>query len=280
MFFTHTYTTATTSAPVVTGDASARDVRWKLSEVAPGTWWAVLTARDGGSFEVAARLRAGEDLDLQWTDTSAPAAIMRYKVRRECVDSRYEWLSDEVAWDLATPILLSIAESRTYPDRVELGWFGRDAGSLRATVQRRTDSTDWQEIGKAMYGGPDRLRYDDLSVSPGVRYAYRLAYEEDGVPSFTSEAWVDVPQGLFSLSGFSPNPSRGASVVGFALPATGDAQIEVVDVTGRRIARQDLHGLPAGSHVVDLRKSLPPGLYIVRLRFGDQELVARSVVLR
>jgi len=45
-----------------------------------------------------ARVRAGEDSYLSWVDDSPPGGLLRYRIRRDCVDKRYEWLSDEVSW--------------------------------------------------------------------------------------------------------------------------------------------------------------------------------------
>jgi hypothetical protein len=98
MFFTHSYTIATSSAPEVTDTGSNRTIQWTLSELAPETWWAVLAASNDGPFGEVARIRAADALDLEWTDTSAPSDSIRYRIRRECVDTRYQWLSDETVW--------------------------------------------------------------------------------------------------------------------------------------------------------------------------------------
>ncbi len=103
MGWAHTYTRATSSAPTVTGAGSKRFVSWTLSEPAAGTWWAVLRARDADPFEVAARVRAGNTLAMNWTDLSPPAGTLRYRIRRECMDKQYEWLSDEALWPVDVP---------------------------------------------------------------------------------------------------------------------------------------------------------------------------------
>ena len=127
MFWSHSYTAATTSAPRVTGTGQSRTVAWRLSEPAPETWWAVLRSRprrdaepqsvgsgsvvdvepnggggtppvDGQEFDLAARVRAGADTEMRWTDTTRPRGPLSYKIRRECLDKRFEWLSPEVRW--------------------------------------------------------------------------------------------------------------------------------------------------------------------------------------
>jgi hypothetical protein len=98
MYWTHTYTTATTDLPRVVGHGRRRALAWTLSEPAPESWWGVLRARGDEPFEQVARVRAGPGPEMSWADDSPPAGQLRYKVRRECVDQRYEWLSEEATW--------------------------------------------------------------------------------------------------------------------------------------------------------------------------------------
>ena len=98
LFWTHSYTRAICDAPSVTGSGRTRVVAWRLSEPAPETWWAVLRAHQDGPFEEAARVRAGPGLDLSWSDTSPAKGHVRYTIRRECLDRRFEWLSEEGRW--------------------------------------------------------------------------------------------------------------------------------------------------------------------------------------
>lgn len=95
MAWAHTYTRATSSAPIVTPSRGKRAIAWWLSEPAPGSWWAVLRAGEGEEFEEVARVRAGPGSAMSWDDLSAPAGIARYRIRRECLDRQYQWLSEE-----------------------------------------------------------------------------------------------------------------------------------------------------------------------------------------
>lgn len=98
VWFTHTFVSATATAPHVVGAGRQRAVAWTLSEPAPESWWAVLRARGDGEFEPVARVRAGADPAMSWTDTTPPAGVLRYQIRRESVDKRYEWASEETVW--------------------------------------------------------------------------------------------------------------------------------------------------------------------------------------
>jgi hypothetical protein len=78
----------------------------------------------------------------------------------------------------------------------------------------------------------------------------------------------------------SPQPSHGALRVEFALDGTGEATLELVDVTGRRVTVRDLGSLGPGRHALDLGVHLPAGIYVVRLTQGARALVRKAIVLR
>jgi hypothetical protein len=283
IFWAHTYVTATAHSVTVQGTPAARTVSWTLSEPAPETWWAVLRAPSGGDFVEVARVRATPDLDMSWTDASAASGLLRYRVRRESVDKRYEWLSDEVVWDGPVPAALSLLSVDVTPERVTLTWHGPGADGLDAAVERRTEETDWQMIGNALPAGIDRLRYEDSTVASGTRYGYRLRYSEDGATLYTSASWIEVPpRPTLSLEGFQPNPSREGALVAFALPASGRSVLEVLDVGGRRVFHRSLVAFGAGRHTVriDSSTALAPGVYLIRLTHGDRSLTARGVIVR
>ncbi len=75
-----------------------RVLRWELSEPGPGSYWAVERASLDGPFEAVARLRAGEVPALRWEDPEPTGSPVRYRIRRESVDRRYEWVSAELGW--------------------------------------------------------------------------------------------------------------------------------------------------------------------------------------
>jgi hypothetical protein len=85
-----------------------------------------------------------------------------------------------------------------------------------------------------------------------------------------------------ALAALRPNPSRSGFTVAFTLPDGSPARIELMDLAGRRILARVLEGLGPGSHVVKLpeARTLPAGVYLVRLSQGARSLTARGVVIR
>ncbi len=79
-----------------------------------------------------------------------------------------------------------------------------------------------------------------------------------------------------------PNPAVGGRLsVWFALPGGAPARLELLDVSGRRVAAREVGGLGAGRHAVELGagRALAPGLYLIRLTQGPAVRVARVALL-
>jgi hypothetical protein len=70
-------------------------------------------------------------------------------------------------------------------------------------------------------------------------------------------------------------------MVSFSLAADGPARLEILDVRGRVIERRSVGGMGPGQHRLAIGEGKPmaPGVYMIRLLQGDQELRVRSVLL-
>jgi hypothetical protein len=86
----------------------------------------------------------------------------------------------------------------------------------------------------------------------------------------------------FALAGVRPNPSVGERLsVAFVLPVAAPARLELLDVSGRRVAGHEVGWLGAGRHEVDLAagRRFAPGIYLVRLTQGGDVRVTRAVLM-
>ncbi|HEY2954034.1 MAG TPA: hypothetical protein VGK89_02150 [Candidatus Eisenbacteria bacterium] len=185
--------------------------------------------------------------------------------------------------DGIVPVLLSLVSAQAEPDRVRLVWQSVDALSLHATVERRGEQSDWQPLAAVSADGTGRIEYEDRGVTAGERYAYRLAYTEDGADLHSAETWVDVPQALqLALAGLRPNPAVGELNVWLTLPGAAPATLELLDVSGRRVISRDVGALGAGVHLVRLNEGTrtQPGVYWLWLHQGGRTLFARAAVIR
>jgi len=97
-FWSHTYCVATCTAPVVAGSAAGARVTWALSTPAPGSRWTVERATENDAFDSLATVRAGPDSVLTFDDVNAEVGVTwRYRIKRESVDTRYVWRSQEAS---------------------------------------------------------------------------------------------------------------------------------------------------------------------------------------
>ncbi len=80
----------------------------------------------------------------------------------------------------------------------------------------------------------------------------------------------------------APNPARSGVWVSFTLPAAGAATLELLDISGRRVAVREMSSLGAGRHRFDVASgtAVAPGLYLVRVASGVLQATAKVVVVR
>lgn len=220
------------------------------------------------------RFSATPRLYVSWTDNRAAT-------EREVFMQRLDGAGAAV-WNVdgITRVVFSLVASEASPGRVRVVWQTSEATA--ATVYRRSADGPWQAIATMTTDGNGRIDFEDVEVAPGVRYGYRLGVTQPGGEVLSPEVWIDVPSGLsLSLEGFSPNPSIGDLVVAFTIPHAEPASLELIDLSGRRVAARDLAGLPAGRHTIRLDPvRVPAGMYFLRLSQGGEVATARGLVMR
>lgn len=135
---------------------------------------------------------------------------------------------------------------------------------------------------------PTTTSYSDPGP-PGSYYklsAVDVNGNESGFTLVTPQQTTGVDDGervAFALEGARPNPARGDRlVVAFALPTGGPAQLELVDVSGRRVLSREVGSLGAGRHTLDLAAGgqASPGVYWLRLVQGIHQQTIRVAVTR
>jgi hypothetical protein len=175
---------------------------------------------------------------------------------------------------VATQLALVSADATV--ERVSLRWQGEGAFGP-VTLERRGEGDEWVSIANLTSDGAGAYSHEDRDIVPGARYAYRLAW---GAHSRTDVTWITVPRSLaLSLDGARPNPARGALQVAFTLPDDSPAMLDVLDVSGRRVANHEVGSRGPGQHVLRLNDAIDPGIYWLRLEQGGQSLSVRAVLL-
>ena len=185
--------------------------------------------------------------------------------------------------DLATPALISLVSAVADRDGVRLRW-RVDAGATARIDRSEGAGGPWELAANVTADAGGDLAFDDRAVVPGIRYGYRVGLAgPNGTELLSPEVWLDVPQSVeLALQGVRPNPSTGVPTIAFTLPTVAKGEIEVFDLSGRRVASRTLDGVAAGQHLMRLDDTgpLPPGVYLVRLTHGPRVLTVRAVMLR
>jgi hypothetical protein len=250
------------------------DDLWELPLAAPSMQWRMLAASGGypvgryshfslfdpvqdrmlvsGGFRQVAPGQLNDVFRLQWYDeiTAAATALLSVDAHADCVTLRWS-----VRGDAGTP----------------------------ARIERQRSKEVWTTRERVVLDGSEQVSFADRDVHSGERLGYRLVVEEASGPTTSATTWVDVPSGArLELFGFEPNPAFDRARVAFSLPNSGPATLELLDVTGRRVAEQAIAGGTAGRRAVELipDAALAPGLYFIRLQQGGRTLLRRGTVMR
>ncbi|HTR96573.1 MAG TPA: hypothetical protein VMH61_01610 [Candidatus Acidoferrales bacterium] len=181
-----------------------------------------------------------------------------------------------------TPTLLALVSCTAQPDRVELAWYA-DQPALEARLERSVNGGAWSVLASLVADGDGQLRYTDRDVTPGSRYAYRLAVSSAGAVTYWGRTSALVPATLtLALSAPRPNPARGAPALDVDLPLAAPATLAIFDVAGRRVAARSLSAPSPGrmALVLDEATRLPAGAYVVRLTQGDRSASTSVRIVR
>jgi hypothetical protein len=156
--------------------------------------------------------------------------------------------------------------------------------NLGFEVERRIGTTEWEKIGFVeghhTSNSPKYYSFTDQPKASG-KILYRLKQlDTDGQFEYSSEVSVDL--GLpteFSLSQNYPNPFNPETVIGYALPVTGEVNISIYNAIGEKIATLVDGMKEAGNHQVSFNAdNLPSGLYFCRM-IADKFTTTRKMML-
>ncbi|MCX6831822.1 MAG: T9SS type A sorting domain-containing protein, partial [candidate division Zixibacteria bacterium] len=90
----------------------------------------------------------------------------------------------------------------------------------------------------------------------------------------------------FALEQNCPNPFNPETVISYSLEKVGDVSLEVYNCLGQRVRVLFAGNQPTGKHTVrfdgtdDTGAQLASGVYLYRLRVGDQQLTRKMVLLK
>ena len=173
---------------------------------------------------------------------------------------------------------LALVGAEIVGGKPQMTWFSADGANERMDLYRRAVPGDFELVGALVADGTGMISYTDANAEPGHSYEYQIALTSGGVERRMGTVWVDVPlTAAFGVRRIADS-GRGPLQFSVTLSSPAPARLELVDVTGRKIASQDLSGLTAGEHRVQLDASARPGVYWARLSQAGK-LVSTKVAL-
>jgi hypothetical protein len=173
--------------------------------------------------------------------------------------------------------------------QTDLQWAANTEHDLAAYHVHRGTSADFTPSAGNLIANQIATSHGDVGP-PGSYYkvsALDVNGNESTFALITPEQTTGVESGgpvavVFALEGARPNPTRGNGLhVAFALPSGAAARLELLDVSGRQVLMREVGSLGPGRHALNLAegRSIPPGLYFVRLVQGDRWQRARVAVI-
>jgi len=146
---------------------------------------------------------------------------------------------------------------------------------LKAVLQEIVDRDAWAS-GNALALVITGTGHRTARSFEGSAAGAALLHVEVAAPS--TAVGVNEPADALALRATGPQPSRGRLRIEFAL-GEGPARLELLDVTGRRVASPDLGALGPGWHALALGEGLHSGVYFARLAQGGRVRTMKAVVL-
>ncbi len=90
----------------------------------------------------------------------------------------------------------------------------------------------------------------------------------------------------FTLFQNYPNPFNGSTIISYTLLRKSNVQLEVFNLLGEKVRRLIEKEQPAGAHRItwdgmdSMGNSLPSGVYLYRLKIGNESLVKKMVLIK
>ena len=183
-------------------------------------------------------------------------------------------------------------EQWSVQDERPVTW-SKSGGVLSVDVQLSLDSgVHWRTVARELTGTSWKWTVGGaLTTHARLRV---VAHQMPQVADGSNADFMVLPAGTLGIGdgpsrlarlellGAWPNPARTNLTVSFSLPAGARGTLDMVDLTGRRVAARDIGGLGAGAQQIQLLEhhSLPPGVYLVRLRAGADLKMAKVSIVR
>ncbi len=148
-------------------------------------------------------------------------------------------------------------------------------GVSQDVVFTAPSSADWlkTKVNVTLKAGVNEIRFEPSWGWMAFDY---ISYGYTGTVGINDKTYEN--SGLVLNQNY-PNPFSSLVNISFELPASGDVQLDLVNINGQTVATQNLGTLTQGSHVSSFQTgNLDNGLYVLKLTHNDK-VVTRTMSL-
>jgi hypothetical protein len=257
---------ATYTETLATGEANDGVYAWLVTAPVTTTARVKVIAYDAAA-------NSGEDAsnaNFTIRDGTAPVVTVTAPNGGEAWDigsiQNITWTATDDVGVTSIDILLSTDGGATYPHMIATG--EANDGTYPWLVDG--DPTLTARVKVIAYDAASNSAFDVSDADFGIY---------DPAAGVTEQ---DIPPRLVVVAG-TPNPMVESTRIRFGLPASGRADLEVFDVSGRKVATLPSGLYSEGYHEVEWRPTTGlcgSGIYFLRVRFGHEEVTTKIVIWR
>jgi len=185
--------------------------------------------------------------------------------------------------DAATAIELLEFKLTEHKDRIHIHWqTASQSENSKFFIERKTTNTDWQSIHEINGAGTNNILmnydYEDINVSPGMTYYYRildLDYSGKLDSSYVLNARISdetLSRNVhFNLNGIYPNPFNPQVTISFNVITESDINLSIYSSNGDIVDIIGNKKYQSGSHILYWNpKELSTGIYFLKINSKNQ----------
>lgn len=181
-------------------------------------------------------------------------------------------------------VSIRLLQAIATPGRARITWLLHGAAGESLEVERRQINAEWSVIAHSAPDDSGHVALDDRGAPAGTTVEYRLVRVLGEARYNFPAARLDIPRipATLAIHWARAEPGRNTILLSIALPTSGAGELQLHDVTGRRVARQRLEGFEPGEHEVtfELSSRLASGVYFLRLQHAGKSRTTKIALIR
>jgi hypothetical protein len=161
--------------------------------------------------------------------------------------------------------------------KVELTWAtATEHVNNHFEIERSDDGRNWTQLGRINSHAPNgnssqRLEYsfDDNSPVSGTVYYKLRQFDNSGQENYGGMTVVTIDELAIAGVSLQPNPANSSVMIGFNSANDGNAEIHIIDYTGRVIKTQNVESSTGKNSIEMETGDLAQGIYLVQVIVGN-----------